>query len=375
MRIGIIAHSLEGQRKGVARYLSNILKEWVLHCKDDEFILYLRSEIQKDSFLREDNVKQIVVGAKLKGRLEPIWENFFLPWRAWKDNIDILFSPSYTLPIISHCKTAVVLHDISFDTLSDPLPWKYRTRIRFLSRYSAKRSNIVFTISEFSKIEIIKFYNIAENKIKVTCGAVDPLFHLVQDKSLLVDFKQRYRLANDYILYVGSMFKRRNVDSLIKAFKIVLNKIPKSQLVLIGRIPSEDNNILNLIQDKSISDHIIQINYVEDCELNLFYNAAGVLVYPSSYEGFGLPPLEAMRCGIPVIVSRFASLPEVVGNAGIFVDPRNPDDIADKIYNLLLNLDLRKDCINNGFKQAAQFSWTRCAKETYDVLNSIVNLH
>jgi len=248
---------------------------------------------------------------------------------------------------------------------------RIKFNLKLFSRYSATKSNLIFTVSKFSQQEIVKHYNIPENKIIVAYEACDPTFHHINNDSTLSDFRKRYSLVEDYILYVGSTFKRRNVDSLIKAFKIVSRQLPKSQLVLIGKIT--DNNIRQLMEDQLVSNRIIQFNFVEDKELNLFYNAAGVFVYPSSYEGFGLPPLEAMSCGIPVIVAASSSLPEVVGNAGIFIEPRDPKDIADKICKVLSEDNLRNDLIIKCMNQAEKFSWSRCSRKIYEALDAVVN--
>ncbi len=164
------------------------------------------------------------------------------------------------------------------------------------------------------------------------------------------------------------MFKRRHVDVLLPALELVLRRMT-AQLVLIGTFPpGENERIKALMQNPAIKDHVLHFEFVSDEDLNLFYNAAAMLVYPSIYEGFGLPVLEAMRCGTPVLVSRFASLPEVAGDAGIFIDPWDPVNIADKVCYLLADSSVRANMIEKGLAQAESFSWSRCARITIDIL-------
>ncbi len=237
MRIGINAIRLEGERKGEGRYLTNILREWSSCYTTDEFFLYLRTNYQKDAFLQVKNIKQVILRGPFKISHRPFWEHVLLPWRLWRDGIDVFFSPSYTLPVITLCKTVVVLHDISYDVIPDELSLKARINIKLFSKLSAKRSSHVITVSKFSKREIIRHYNLPSEKITVTYEACDPMFERIEDKIALCKFKKRHNLSDNYILFVGTMYKRRNIISLIKAFKIVMKIVPTAQLVLIGEMP------------------------------------------------------------------------------------------------------------------------------------------
>jgi len=374
MRIGINAISLEGRRKGEGRYLTNILKEWIKNFKKDEFILYLRSSIQNDSFFQSRNVHQLLIKWPFKRPLRPVWEHIMLPMQIWKDDLDIFFSPSYTLPCITlPCPKVLVLHDISYDVLHDHLEWKAKMTRKLFSRVSAQKSDFIITISEFSKKEIIKFYKVPETKIRVVYLASDKNFCLVNNEYIIKEFKRFNRLSDNFILYVGTMFKRRNIDSLIRAFIKIKKRFSQMQLVLVGEIvSSEINNIMPLIRNNAIGNSIVHYKFVSDEYLKMLYNSADVMVYPSSYEGFGLPPLEAMACGTPVIVGNSSSLPEVVGNAGILVDPTSPKEIAHNICRVLLDCNLRKELIEKGLKQAKKFSWTKCAIEVRKTFDKVL---
>ena len=365
MRIGINASCLEGERKGEGRYLSNLLREWLSEPGHDEFILYLRSNAQTDAFLQVSNVKQVVVSSPFRRRMQPGWEHIFLPWRAWRDKIDLFFSPSYTLPVISPFKTAVTQHDISYEALPQDYRWKEKIRLNLFSRRSAKQSDVILAVSEFTKAEIVKYYTVSEGKIVVTHEDCDSQFYPIIDESLLTEFKKGNRLVGHHILFVGTMLKRRRLNSLLDAFTIVAQRISEVQFVLVGSPESvQSEELRRLMSHHSFRDRILRFEYVSDEDLNLLYNTAAVLVYPSVYEGFGLPVLEAMRCGTPVIVSNCASLPEVVGDAGVFANPDDPKDIADKICKVLTDPIWREDLSDRALRQSAKFSWARCARET-----------
>ena len=235
-----------------------------------------------------------------------------------------------------------------------------------------KKADIIITISKFSKDEIVKHLNYPEDRIKIVYPAVDhSVYYEKRDKKILGE----YNISNEekVILYVGSETPRMNVPFLIKAFSKLKKKIPNIKLVKIGESQSYGarENILKLIKDLNLQDDVIFTGYIPEEELPLWYNASDVLVYPCEYAGFGLPPLEAMACGTPVVTSNTTSLPEVVGDAGIMIEPHDIDSLAINLYDLLTQDDLRNDLIRKGLKRSQIFNWDRAANETYDIYNSI----
>ncbi len=355
MKIGIDCHNLEEKRTGTGRYLMNLLKYWAKEFPPEADqpwagILYFKNQIPKD-VPRSENFQNKI----LKSNSNFWFEHILLPKAIKKDKIDVFFSPSYILPfkIPENIKTAVAIHDISYEAHPEWYSWQNRILLRWISRRSVKKADIIFTCSEFTKKEILKYYSINPEKIHVILLAAD-------EKFILNPTIKKEKL----IFYVGAIFNRRFVSQTIEAFKKIKNKIPDYQLLIAG-----PNYTQPFIDIKS-EDSITYVDYVRDEELISLYNSANLFIWLSSYEGFGLPPLEAMACGTPVITTGMGSLPEVVGDAALFVkNPEDVDEISEKMLRVLNDEQLKNMLIKKGLEQAQKFSWQKTAEKT---LNKIL---
>lgn len=262
-------------------------------------------------------------------------------------------------------------------TCYDLIPWIYDNNRSLKWRLNVaglKKANKIITISEFSKDEIVKYLGYPEDNIQVIYPAVDhDHYQERHDKEILKIFNIS---ENDkVILYVGSEQPRKNFSSLIKAFSKLKKILPNAKLLKIGNPQQRGarNKLLKLIETLNLQRDIIFVGYVSEKDLPKFYNAADVLVFPSFYEGFGLPPLESMACGTPVITSNTSSLPEVVGDAGIMIDPYDVDTLAKSMYQILTNDELKNDMIKKGLERAKMFSWEQAAKETSKMYEEVYN--
>jgi glycosyltransferase involved in cell wall biosynthesis len=261
-------------------------------------------------------------------------------------------------------------------TCYDLIPWVYdhnRSSLWKENMDGLKQAECIITISEFSKDEIVKYLDYPKNMIKIVYPAVDHSnYHPANDKGIL----RKLDISDDQkvVLYVGSEVPRQNVPALIKAFALLKKKIPGVKLIKIGDPQSYGarQNILQLINDLELRDDIIFAGYVPEEDMPKWYSAADILVYPCDYAGFGLPPLEAMACGTPVITSNTTSLPEVVGNAGIMIDPQDYELMADKMYDVLTDNELNDKMINNGLKRSKLFKWDDSAKQTLEIYNKMI---
>jgi glycosyltransferase involved in cell wall biosynthesis len=292
------------------------------------------------------------------------WEQIVLPNYLKKVNNPLLINLGNTAPLF-YKKQIITIFDLSF--LINP-EWFSKTfyyYYRFLIPKIAKKSLKIITISEFSKKEIIRLLHIPEQKIKVIHGGVDTKFKKkVSVKEL---FKNR---PKNYILSVLSLEPRKNINNLILAFKkIGLHDI---QLILVGSRSNvfASNELKDFIHSQK---NIIFSGYIPDDELIRLYSEAKLFVYPSYYEGFGLPPLEAMACGCPVVVSNVASLPEVCGDAAQYVDPDNIEGIAEGIHKVLTDEPLRQSMMEKGLERAKLFSWEKSAKEHIKVFEEVLS--
>ncbi|MBA7618475.1 D-inositol-3-phosphate glycosyltransferase [subsurface metagenome] len=352
-KIGIDARSLEGQRTGVGRYLINIIQQWnkLNLPKDLEFILYFKKEIPKDIPKAKNFKKKI-----LKSKSNALFVHYFLSRAAKKDKVDVLFCPAYVAPIFFKGKIALTLHDIIYEARPDLYNWPSifdKILLKKVSKISAKKAKIIFTPSNFCKNEIIKYYRVKPEKIFVTPLATDiekgkkDISHIVKGK---------------YIFYIGSILKRRYIPEIVKAFKRACGELVEPyQFLIIGK------NCINLDLNQK---GIIHKEYIDEKYLGSLYANADLFIWLSEYEGFGLPPLEAMTYGTPVITTKAGSLPETVGNAALFIEnPKNIKEIRRKINMVLNNKELREKLIKKGLEQTKKFSWQKTASETLRIMN------
>jgi glycosyltransferase involved in cell wall biosynthesis len=363
MRIGIDCHNLEEKRTGTGRYLMNLLKYWAK--ENAEIVLYFKNQIPDDIPDSKNFQKKV-----LKNGSNFWFEHILLPRAIKKDGVEIFFSPSYILPIRmpKGVKTAVAIHDISYEAHPEWYSWQNRILLRWISKKSAERADMIFACSQFTKNEILKHYKIDEKKIFVIPLAADEDFtpyHSLEGAE--------YGIKNKFIFYAGAIFQRRFILETIEAFKKIAARLPEYQFLISGPNYTQpfidiDNLIKKANQDIG-REAVLYIDYVKDKDLVNLYNGAELFIWLSSYEGFGLPPLEAMACGTPVITTKMASLPETVGDAAMYVeDPRNIDEVVHAISKVLNNEKTRNWLIEKGLKQSQKFSWRKTAEETFKLL-------
>lgn len=366
MKIGIDCHNLEEKRTGTGRYLMNLLKYWAK--ENAKFVLYFKN------YIPEDIPKGLDFQNKILKSGSNIWfEHFLLPRAIKKDKINIFFSPSYILPLRmpKKVKTAVAIHDISYEAHPKWFSWQNRILLKWISKKSIKKADIIFVPSVFTKSEILKYYKINPEKIFFIPLAADEKFRNVGSPTSHIE--KKYGIRDKFIFYVGAIFNRRFVPEIIEAFVKISNKLPDYQFLIAG--PNYTHPFINIDElikktNQEIGrEAILYTHYVDDKDLVFLYNAADLFIWLSSYEGFGLPPLEAMACGTPIITTKMGSLPETIGDSALFVEnPKDIDEISDKIYKVLTDENLRKNLIEKGLEQVKKFNWGRTAEETLKVL-------
>ena len=267
-------------------------------------------------------------------------------------------------------KTIITCHDL--------IPWVYENdRSKFWKDNinGLKKADTIITISEFSKNEIIKNLDYPPKNIHIVKDAVDhSRYYLNRDKHISnqINIPDNQKI----VLYVGSEMPRQNVPNLIKAFALLKKRLPDIKLVKIGESQSygSRNTILKLIKELDLQNDVKFIGYVPEEDMPKWYNASDILVYPCDYAGFGLPPLEAMACGTPVITSDTTSLPEVVGNAGIMIDPKDVKLMSDKMYDVLTDNALNNDMVTKGLKRAKLFNWDESAQKTKKIYETLIEI-
>jgi glycosyltransferase involved in cell wall biosynthesis len=288
---------------------------------------------------------------------------------------DVFLFPNFVrFPLWFNRHSLLVIHDLSFIYFSQhthpkDLPYK----LKYVPK-SIKKAERILTISESSKQQIIDHYKIPASKVSIVHPGVDTTFFYKQSAAEISKIKRQYNLPNKYILYAGTIEPRKNIIGLLKAYEQLDGKVKKTYgLVLAGGKGWQDEGILDKVEQlKKSGHHIIQTGYVDDQDYPAIYSGAELFVFPSFYEGFGIPPLEAMACQVPVISANNSSLPEAVGDAGILIDANQPQQITDAINKVLGDSKLRATLIQKGIDQTKKFSWDKSAEELKAAIDAVV---
>ncbi len=372
MKIGIDARSMYGTPAGVGRITYNLVTHIGKLDQETEYWLYTDCPVDSP----------IIQGANFhhKALTLPFAQNYFtwnhvrLPPELLLHPVDVFHFPFYTIPLVRNYKSVVTIHDITYEIHPEWFSRKGLFATRYFSRYAAKHADKIFTDSFYSKQDLMTYYGVSEEKVVVAYPAVEEGFCKIEDHDLFERTKVRFNItASRVILYVGSIHTRRNVEQMIRAFQRLCQNMSDVQLVLVGKNEYPYLDVAGLAHELGIPDKVIQAGYIhfQDEALLALYNIADLFMYPSSYEGFGIPPLEALACETPVITVNATSLPEVVGEAAIFVDPQNIEEEADAMYQVLTDEALRHAMIAKGIVQARKFSWEQTAQEMLAVYQSV----
>lgn len=364
MKVGLDCHHIEDQR-GIRTYVLRLLKEWknLNYLKNNEVICYVKEELPDCETIRELASVHIVPS---KSTLA--FQHVRLPSQARRDNIDVLFSPSYILPFAYRRPSVVTIHDIIFSALPEEFDWPGTLDKHYIPRasyWSAKTASFVLVPSRFTKEEIVKHWDIREDKIIVI-----PLAGNIGQRPIPPLFLQRKT-----VLFVGNIFNRRNVLNLITTIGQMAKKRKDVELIIVGKDktnpPQHIEKAVQDINERHKRNVIIQKDWVANDELARLYKAATVVALLSRYEGFGLPILEAMSTGTPVLTTGYGSLPEIAGDAALYIkDPDSIHEIESALTSIIDDSVLQKTLASKGKKQAQRFSWTLTAKRTWDILHA-----
>lgn len=304
--------------------------------------------------------------------MDTVWMQIGLPKELKKKKIDLLHCPAFKAPLKCAMPLVVTFYDLHIlKSPNDYNPW-LRSYCKFMLPKIAKTADKIITISEFSKKDIVDTFSLRPEKVEVTYCGIDERYRVVSDMTLKNSARNKYGLQKKFILYIGAIQPRKNIPLLLKAYSRLLKEgFFDFDLVFAGGMGWKNRNIFLLIGELGIKERVKFIGYVPEDELPFLYDLAEFMVYPSFSEGFGMPVLEAMACGCPVITSNTSSLPEVVGDAGIMVDPHNIQELEDAIRRVVKDSNLRREMKKKGLERAKIFSWEKCAKETLQVYKKV----
>ncbi len=369
MKISIDARGINWYRgTGIGTYTENVLKNLLNIDNENFYNLYWSGE-NYENFIKDNS--KIIMASKKHHRF---FEQNYFPRNINKENIDIYHVPQNGIGVFpgTNCKKVATIHDLIPYIMPETVGKGYL--IKFLREIPQVIDNChaLITVSEHSKKDILRFFPIDENKIFVTPLAADKKYKPLDKNFCKNELKQHFNIDSDFILYLGGFSARKNVAGLIKAFhKSYENFNSNCKLVIIGSIKDEAKSLLGLTESLKLKDEVIFTGFVEEHWLPIFYNACSCFVYPSFYEGFGLPPLEAMSCGTPVIASSLSSIPEVIGDAGILINPYDCESISEALCIMMCDHNKRMDFSEKALNRSKDFSWEKTAVLTLKVYESL----
>lgn len=385
MKIGIDARFLtHPQRGGFKTYTTNLIAALAEVDAENEYVLYLDRP--------PDRPEQLPAGPNFTARLVPGSAPLVgLPWReqirlarqAGRDRLDVLHSPSLTAPLQLACPSVVTIHDMiwyfpqKFSNGQPTSPARGRTSgkrklmewyYQYVPKAAAQRAAAVVTVSYAAKESIVQHLGLSPERIFVTHEAASPIYRRVNDPVKLAQLRQEYNLASAFILAIGSADPRKNMQTLVQAYALLPAVLrERYQLAIVWTHSFLAAELAEQVRALGIANQVRFLERVSNEALVLLYNAASLFVFPSLYEGFGLPLLEAMACGAPVVAANNSSIPEIVAEAAVLVEAQDIKAMAGAIAGVLSYEALKDALIEKGLKQAARFSWTKCARETLAV--------
>jgi len=300
-----------------------------------------------------------------------VWEQTQLPFLVRRAGVDLLHSLHYTRPLILPCFSVVTFHDMTFFLFPDLHTRAKRLFFPYTIRLSAGRADALIAVSESTRRDALRILDIPPERITTVPLGISADFHPIDDRSLLEERRQRYHLPDEFILYVGLIEPRKNLPLLLRAYARLIQREEAPDLVLVGDIGWMAEPIFQLIKELNLAPNVHFTGYIPHQDLPIVYNLAKIFIYPSNYEGFGFPPLEAMACGTPVITTAVSAMLDNVGDAGMLTPPQDEQALTEAMHQLLKDSSLRENLSQKGRQRAVEFTWRRTAIETLHIYKHV----
>ncbi len=367
MRVAIDARKLHDF--GIGTYIRNLLRHLARIDRDTEYVLLTFEEDR-------DVPKQL--GENFRAVCEPspnysIREQIHVPWVLFREKPDVFHAPHYVLPAAVPCRSVVTIHDCIHLRFPQYLPNRAAHMYARAAMWAAaRRSDRILTVSEASKRDILRYFNVRPEKIVVVYNALDERFGATPSEEDIARVRERYQLDHGFVLYAGNIKPHKNLVRLIEAFESLRRDgFEDLKLLIIGDEISKWPALRHAVHQHKLHKHVRFLGFLRDDTLAVLYRLAAVFVFPSLYEGFGLPPLEAMASGTPVVTSNVSSLPEVAGDAAVLVDPYDAIDIKEGIKRVLTDPALREQMRARGLVRARAFSWEKSVERTHQIYQEV----
>lgn len=355
MRVAIDMQTTLGQPTGIGFYVSNLVHSIERIDRKNEYIKLLP---QKQEDFR--SVERF------------LWDQITVPGRARQAKADLLHQPGFSAPVMFGKPVVVTIHDLIAIRFGKDIPTGSRLYFGKWMPFSYRYADHIIAVSEHTKRDIMELLGVPNEKITVIYEAMDEAFQPIRDKRAIERVKQKYNTGDHFILHVGTINPRKNLEFLVKVFAQVQKKVRTGwKLVITGKKGWYYEGLFKAVKDLGLESSVVFTGYIPEADKAPLYNAASIAVTPSIYEGAGLPPVEAMACGTPVVSSNTSSLPEMVGDGGMLLPPTDTDGWVKSLVHLMRDPALRRDWGARGRKYVKRFTWERTARETIKVYERV----
>jgi glycosyltransferase involved in cell wall biosynthesis len=371
MRIGIDATALPPEPVGAGTYMIQLIRALTALEAEYELVIFAQSSGRAlIGTLPYDHLAWITVSDK-NPALRLIWEQTVLPVLASRAGLDLLHSLHYTRPYRLGCSSVVTFHDMTYFLYPELHTLLRKLFFTQAIRSSARHADAIIAVSETTRRDTIRQLGVPAEKIFTAPNGVDPAFQPITDAHRLEGCRGKYNLPRDFILYLGTIEPRKNIPLLLRAYHRLAQTGSPYHLVITGKRGWMYKQVWETIEDLNLQPLIHFPGYIPVEELPIVYNLARVFVYPTIYEGFGLPPLEAMACGTPVITTAVPAMQELLGDAGILVPPQEEDALFQALRELLIDRQMQAHLSMKGRERARHFTWKSCAQTTMQVYQHV----
>jgi glycosyltransferase involved in cell wall biosynthesis len=364
MRIGIDIRflSVHNSKAGIYQYIYNLVSALLSIDTSNEYV-FLSTYAHGKGFRGDRAIPNKLI-RRFPGQLSDFFlKKLFVPIEFFTSRIDVFHGPCFFVPMIG-CKSVSTVHDLMPlrhpEFLTPELNADFRKKI-----YSAQKADAIIAVSNFTKQEIIELLKYPEENIRVVYNGISPIFRPIEDRAKIEEIKMKYGVKGPYFLSVGNIEPKKNIETLIRACVKLRNEtIYNYPLLVVGFKGWGFQKVWEIVRQYHAEDDTLFTGVVDDEDLPYLYSGAEIFVFPSLFEGFGIPMIEAMACGTPVITSKRTSIPEISSDAAMLVDPLNVEEMAEAMYSVLSNSELREQLVKKGIKRAKDFSWEKTAVET-----------
>ena len=373
MKIGIDGSGAMGTQTGVGKYINRLIENLSLIDTSNEYLVYL-------NYFRTGKINPFgngyqITKNRIPAKIQRLLHNQLkIPIETFVGNIDIFHGPNYFVPPSKQSKKVVTVHDLTFEFFPETMIGRDAAYYKKYVPMSMQKADHILTISNSSKKDLIERFKVPADKISVTYMAAGSNFAPISNKDVIKPVLKKYKLPSNFLLTVCTLEPRKNLVTLVKAMSALRkNKKNEQKLIVVGGSGWKNDELFKQISELGLENDIIFPGYIGQEDLPALYNACSLFLFPSLYEGFGIPPLEALSCGTACICSNSSSLPEVVGDGAILIDPVNADEWVEQIEFLLDNPSKIDELGKRGMEQAKKFSWGKTAQETLAVYKKIAD--